>query len=99
MLRRLLLTAFVLTAMTAQARVFELRTYTTLEGKLDALKARFRDHTLRIFKKHGMENIAYWTPQDPARSQNTLIYVISHESREAADKNWQEFRADPEWQK
>ena len=80
-------------------RVFELRTYTAPEGKLGDLDKRFRDHTMRIFKKHGMENIGYWHPQDAPDSQNTLIYVVSHESREAAKKNWAEFGADPEWQK
>lgn len=82
-----------------KARVFEIRTYTTHPGKLDALNARFRDHTMRIFGKHGMTNVAYWVPQDAPASQNTLIYVIAHESREAAKKNWDAFRADPEWQK
>lgn len=80
-------------------RVFELRTYTTLEGRLDALQKRFRDHTLRLFEKHGMKNIGYWVPQDPARSKNTLIYIIAHESREAAEKSWAAFRSDPEWVK
>ena len=80
-------------------RVFELRTYTCYEGKLPDLLARFRNHTTRIFEKHGMTNIAYWVPQDAPASQNTLIYVIAHSSREAAKKNWDEFRNDPEWQK
>ncbi len=80
-------------------RVFELRTYTTNEGKLPALQARFRDHTTRLFTKHGMTNIGYWTPQDAPLSQNTLIYIIAHKSREAAKKSWAEFQADPEWQK
>jgi len=79
-----------------KGRVFELRTYTTNEGKLDALQARFRDHTMRIFKKHGMTNVGYWVPQD---KPNTLIYIISHASREAAKQNWDGFRNDPEWQK
>jgi hypothetical protein len=83
----------------AQDRVYELRTYTCNEGKLEALKARFRDHTIAIFKRHNMESIGYWVPQDPERSKNTLIYIIAHASREAAAKNWAEFRADPEWQK
>jgi hypothetical protein len=83
----------------AQNRVYELRTYTCNEGKLEALKARFRDHTIEIFKRHGMESIGYWVPKDPERSKNTLIYIISHASREQADKNWAAFRADPEWQK
>jgi len=83
----------------AQTRVYELRTYTCYEGKLDALKARFRDHTIQIFRRHGMESIGYWVPQDPERSQNTLIYILAHPSREAADKHWAEFNSDPEWQK
>ena len=80
-------------------RVFEIRTYTAPEGKLDALHARFRDHTLRIFEKHGMTSIGYFKPQDAPLSQNTLIYVLAHPSREAAKKNWAAFAADPEWQK
>ena len=83
----------------AQDRVYELRTYTCNEGKLEALKARFRDHTIAIFKRHNMESIGYWVPQDPERSKNTLIYILAHPSREAAAKNWAEFNADPEWQK
>ena len=80
-------------------RVFEIRTYTTPEGKLGALHARFRDHTLRIIQKHGMTNIGYFKPQDAPLSQNTLIYVLAHPSREAATKAWAEFSADPEWLK
>jgi hypothetical protein len=83
----------------AESRVYELRTYTCYEGKLDALKARFRDHTIRIFKKHGMESVGYWVPQDGERSKNTLIYILAHPSREAAAKNWADFAADPEWKK
>jgi hypothetical protein len=79
------------------SRVFELRTYTANEGKIEALHARFRDHTLKIFAKHGMKNIAYWAPTDAPLKSNTLIYVISHESREAAKKSWDAFRVDPEW--
>ena len=80
-------------------RVFELRTYTTPEGKLPNLQARFRDHTRRIFDKHGMTSIGYWVPQDAPDSQNTLIYVLAHPSRDAAKKAWADFQADPEWQK
>jgi len=80
-------------------RVFELRTYTTPEGKLPALQARFRDHTRRIFDKHGMTSVGYWVPQDAPDSQNTLIYIISHANREQAKANWAAFQADPEWQK
>jgi hypothetical protein len=80
-------------------RVFELRTYTAPEGKLPDLQARFRHHTMRIFEKHGMKNVGYWVPQDAPAKDNTLIYIISHASRDAAKKSWADFAADPEWQK
>jgi hypothetical protein len=80
-------------------KVFELRTYTAPEGKLPNLQARFRDHTIRIFNKHGMKSVGYWVPQDAPARDNTLIYVISHDSREQAKKNWADFQADPEWKK
>jgi len=80
-------------------RVFEIRTYTAPEGKLPNLQARFRDHTRRIFDKHGMTSIGYWVPQDAPDSQNTLIYILAHPSRDAAKKAWADFQADPEWQK
>jgi hypothetical protein len=83
----------------AQNRVYELRTYTCFEGKLDDLKKRFRDHTIEIFKRHGMESVGYWVPQDPEKSKTTLIYIITHASKEQAAKNWQDFRNDPEWKK
>ena len=87
-------------AAAAQApRVFEIRTYTAPDAaKLQALHARFRDHTRRLFEKHGMTNVAYFAPQDAPLSANTLIYVIAHASREQAARNWAAFRADPEWQ-
>jgi hypothetical protein len=79
-------------------RVFELRTYTAAEGKLDALNARFRDHTNKLFVKHGIELIGFWTPADEAKgAKNTLIYILAHASREAAAKSWKDFRDDPEW--
>ena len=76
--------------------VYELRTYTTAEGRLPALHKRFSDHTMKIFEKHGMQNIIYWVPEG---KENTLVYVIAHESRKAADASWAAFRKDPEWQK
>ena len=79
--------------------VYELRIYTTLEGKLPALLARFRDHTLKIFESHGMENVGYWVPADPPRSQNTLYYILRHKSREAATASWAAFGKDPAWLK
>lgn len=81
------------------ARVFEIRTYHTFPGRLDALHKRFRDHTRRIFEKHGMTNIGYWVPQDSPAHENTLVYIVSHASREQAKANWAAFIADPEWKK
>ena len=100
MTRKLLLLCLLMAGFAfGQSRVFELRTYTCNEGKLEALKSRFRDHTIEIFKRHGMESIGYWIPQDGERSKTTLIYIIAHSSREQAAKNWKEFSADPEWKK
>jgi hypothetical protein len=105
MTRRLLLLAFLaaglLTGIASAAdRVFELRIYTVNDGKMEALKARFRDHATAMFKKHHMEVIAYWTPQsDDPKSKDTFIYILAHASREAAANNWKEFRADPDWMK
>ena len=76
-----------------------MRTYTAPDGKLPNLQARFRDHTIRIFNKHGMKSVGYWVPQDAPTKDNTLIYIISHDSREQAKKNWADFQADPEWKK
>ena len=84
---------------TPVARVFELRTYYTFPGRLDALHKRFRDHTRRMFEKHGMTNVGYWVPQDAPGHENTLVYVVSHASREQAKANWAAFIADPEWKK
>ena len=80
-------------------RLFELRTYTTNEGKLDALHRRFRDHTIGLFKKHGMDVIGFWTPTDDERSQNTLVYLLAYPNLDARKKAWAAFLADPEWQK
>ena len=80
-------------------RVFELRTYTTPEGKLPNLQARFRDHTMTLFENHGITNIGYFRPQDEPNSSNTLVYIIAHDNREAAETSWAAFRADPEWQR
>ena len=85
--------------MSLQAEIYELRTYTAKEGKLDNVIARFRKHTTRLFEKHGMKNIGYWVPADSPVSQNTLIYIVAHKNREAAKASWDAFRADPEWVK
>ena len=79
--------------------VYELRIYHCLEGKLPDLLKRFREHTTKLFEKHGMKNIAYWTPMDEAQKSNTLVYIIAHASREAATANWKAFQDDPDWKK
>jgi hypothetical protein len=79
------------------AKVFELRIYKATPDNLANLHARFRDHTTRIFAKHGMSVIAYWTPTDPEQAQDTLIYVLEHKSQEAANASWQAFGQDPGW--
>jgi hypothetical protein len=83
----------------ADSRVFELRTYTAPEGKLNDLQARFRNHTTALFEKHGITNIGYWVPQDAPLAQNTLVYIIAYPNREEAKKRWAAFAGDPEWLK
>jgi hypothetical protein len=88
------------TAPVKSSRVFELRTYTAAPGKLDALLARFRNHTVKLFEKHGMKNVGYWTPLDDADGKGTkLVYLLSHSNREEAARSWKAFIADPAWQK
>ena len=77
--------------------VYELRIYHAYEGKLDDLLTRFREHTTRLFEKHGIKNVGYWTPTDDPLKGKTLIYVVAHPSREAATANWKAFVEDPEW--
>jgi hypothetical protein len=77
--------------------VYELRVYHAYEGKLDDLLRRFREHTMKLFEKHGMKNVAYWTPADEPLKGKTLIYILAHPSREAAAANWKAFGDDPEW--
>ena len=77
--------------------MFELRVYHAAPGKLGDLEARFREHTIKIFDRHGMKSVAYWTPIDEPEKSNTLIYILQHPSREAAAANWKEFQDDPEW--
>ena len=76
-------------------RVFELRTYAANPGKFEAMKARFRDHILPLFKKHNLSVVGFWTYADPPASENTLVYILAHESRQAAERNWTAFLADP----
>ena len=77
--------------------VFELRVYHAAPGKLGELEARFRDHTITIFERHGMKSLAYWIPLDEPEKSSTLIYILQHPSREAAAVNWKSFQDDPEW--
>ena len=100
---KMFLTLLFTTLMTAIApaaeqdtRCFELRTYYAAEGKLDELHARFRDHTCKLFEKHGMVNIGYWIPVE-AKDQDKLYYVLKHASRDAAKASWTAFGSDPVW--
>lgn len=96
--------AFVLSAVSgneeasaADTSVYELRIYTCEPGKLGALHERFRNHTMRIFEKHGIVNVAYWVPTDVPKSANTLVYLLRHKSRDAAKASWKAFLDDPDW--
>ena len=91
--------ATLIAAQATSGHVYELRTYTAAEGKLANVNARFRDHTRRIFDKHDMKSVGYWTPLEGPTAGTTLIYLLEHPSREAARANWAAFSADPEWQK
>jgi hypothetical protein len=82
-----------------EKRVFELRTYYAAPGKMEALHKRFREHTCKLFEKHGMTLVGFWSPLDRKAAEETLIYVLAFPSKEAADKSWQAFREDPEWQR
>jgi len=92
--------AGLLPATDSNQRVFELRTYHTPPGKMPALHARFRDHSIALFERHGMKVVGFWVPTDADKgSADTLVYVLAHQSRAAADASWAAFRADPEWVK
>jgi hypothetical protein len=82
-----------------ESRVFELRTYYAAPGKMEALHKRFRDHTCKLFEKHGMTIVAFWSPLDKKQAQERLIYVLAFPSKEAADKSWTAFRNDKDWQR
>jgi hypothetical protein len=85
-------------ALAAEPRTFELRTYTATPGKLNHLLARFRDHTLNLFAKHGMGNFGYWTLAPNQKSaEDTLVYLLAHKSKDAAAASFKNFRADPDW--
>src|SRR5436853_3717622 len=80
-------------------RVFEMRTYYAHPGKMTALHARFRDHTNKLFVKHGMTLVGYWSPIDAKQAEEKMVYILAYPSKVAADKSWADFRKDPEWNK
>src|SRR4051794_31964587 len=82
---------------TASTVVYELRVYHAAPGKLGELLARFRDHTIKLFDRHGIKSVAYWTPVDEPLKSNTLVYILQHPSHEQAAANWKSFQDDPEW--
>ncbi len=84
-----------LTAPAADSRCYEMRIYYAAPGKLDDLNKRFREHTCKLFEKHGIENIGYWTPVE--NTDNKLIYVLAYPNREAREASWKAFMADPDW--
>lgn len=81
----------------ATAHVYELRTYTATPGNLANLEARFRDHTMALFQKHGMKNVIYMVPVDGPEAENTLVYILEHPSVAAAKESWKAFQTDPDW--
>jgi len=83
--------------MPSSKTVYELRIYHAAPGKLADLLARFRDHTIKLFDRHGMKTVAFWTPIDEPQKSNTLVYILQHPSREEAAANWKSFQDDPEW--
>ena len=84
---------------TGSQRVFEMRKYYALPGRLDALNARFRNHTTKLFEKHGMENIGYWMPTEGPEAGRVLVYILAFPSLEAKEAAWKAFGNDPEWKK
>jgi len=80
-----------------ETRLFEMRTYFAAAGKLDELHARFRDHTTKLFEKHGITNIGYWVPIE--NPDNKLVYILAYPNREARETSWKAFSADPDWKK
>jgi hypothetical protein len=85
--------------MKAAGRYFEIRTYTVNDGKMDALHARFRDHTVKLFTKHGIESVGYWTVNSGESAGKTLVFVLAYPSKEEQAKRWKAFAEDPDWKK
>ncbi len=80
-----------------ETRVFEMRTYYAHPGRMNAMHARFRDHTCKLFEKHGMTLIGFWSPIDKKSAEEKMVYILAYPSKEAADKSWAAFRKDPDW--
>ncbi len=78
-------------------RVFEMRTYYAHPGRMEAMHARFRNHTCKLFEKHGMTIIGFWSPIDEKEAAQKMVYILAYPSKEAAEKSWDAFRNDPEW--
>jgi hypothetical protein len=81
----------------ASGTVYELRVYQAAPGKLGELLARFREHTIKLFERHEMKLLAFWTPVDEPQKNEMLVYILQHPSREAAKANWKTFQDDAEW--
>ncbi|MCC6419092.1 MAG: NIPSNAP family protein [Gemmataceae bacterium] len=82
-----------------ETRVFEMRTYHVHPGKMQALHARFRDHTCQLLQKHGITLVGFWSPTDAKEAEQKMVYIVAHPTRKAADRNWKAFRVDPDWVK
>jgi hypothetical protein len=80
-----------------ESRFFEMRTFHAAPGKMKALHARFRDHTCKLFTKHGRTILGFWSPADPAEAEKTMVYLLAYPSKEAREKSWKAFREDPDW--
>jgi hypothetical protein len=97
----MIVAAALTAASTAQAQsagpVYELRIYTAVPGKFDAVMTRIRDHAIKLFQKHGMEAVGFWVAADPPASQTTVYYFLKHKSRAAAKASWDAFFKDPVW--
>jgi NIPSNAP len=76
-------------------RVFELRVYHTVPGKVPALQTRFRDTVTKLFAKHDLKPVGFWVPDDAPASDNTFIYILAHPSREEAKTHWAAMQTDP----
>ena len=79
------------------SKVQELRVYDAVPGRMTAMHERFSNHTIHLFEKHGIENIAYWTEE--VGTSDRLVYMLGYESLADREKSWASFVADPDWQK